>query len=111
MNKYTKGTVVLVEFPFTNLMETKKRPALVIAELDGEDLILCQITSTHRQDDYIVPLSQSDCKGGFLKENSLIRTNKIFTVDSAIINREICKINDDKIKAVEDKLVEIFVKR
>lgn len=102
---------MLVEFPFTNLMETKKRPALVIAELQGEDLILCQITSTHRQDDYIVPLSQSDCKGAFLKESSLIRTNKIFTMDSGIINREICKISDDKIKAVENKLIEIFTQR
>lgn len=40
-----KGDVVVVPFPFSDLTQAKWRPALVISALEGDDLILCQITS------------------------------------------------------------------
>jgi len=45
MERFVKGDIVVIPFPFSNLAQTKRRPALVIAELDGDDRILCQITS------------------------------------------------------------------
>ncbi len=45
MARFIKGGVVVVPFPFSDLTQTKRRPALVIAELEGDDIILCQITS------------------------------------------------------------------
>ena len=45
MARFVKGDVVVVPFPFSDLTQTKRRPALVIANLSGDDLILCQITS------------------------------------------------------------------
>ena len=45
MEKFVKGDVVVVPFPFSDLTEAKRRPALVLAELDKDDRILCQITS------------------------------------------------------------------
>ncbi|WP_292744967.1 type II toxin-antitoxin system PemK/MazF family toxin [Nostoc sp. NMS4] len=45
MAGFVKGDVVIVPFPFSDLTQTKRRPALVIATLQGNDLILCQITS------------------------------------------------------------------
>ena len=38
-----RGDVVVFNFPFSDLSQTKRRPALVIVALRGEDLILCQI--------------------------------------------------------------------
>jgi mRNA interferase MazF len=38
------GSVVLVPFPFSDLSNSKKRPALVVASADRGDWILCQIT-------------------------------------------------------------------
>jgi len=43
LEKFVKGDVVVVPFPFSDLTEAKRRPALVLAELDGDDRILCQI--------------------------------------------------------------------
>ncbi|HME56160.1 MAG TPA: hypothetical protein VKM55_28415 [Candidatus Lokiarchaeia archaeon] len=40
MAKFVKGDVVVVPFPFSNLSENKRRPALVVASLTGNDAIL-----------------------------------------------------------------------
>ena len=46
MGAFVKGDVVVTPFPFSDLRAAKKRPALVVATLAGNDvIILCQITS------------------------------------------------------------------
>ena len=45
MAKFVKGEVVVIPFPFSDLNQAKRRPALILAALEGDDLILCQITS------------------------------------------------------------------
>ncbi len=45
MGRFVKGDVVIMPFPFSDLSASKKRPALVVASLAGDDVILCQITS------------------------------------------------------------------
>jgi mRNA interferase MazF len=52
MGKPVVGEVVVLPFPQTNLQSGKRRPALVVADLSGDDLILCQITSKPRPDGY-----------------------------------------------------------
>jgi mRNA interferase MazF len=44
---YPTGSVVLVPFPFTDLSDRKRRPALVISPdgFDDEDVVFCAITS------------------------------------------------------------------
>lgn len=41
----TAGTIVLVRFPFSDLSQTKLRPAVVLADAGRGDWILCQVTS------------------------------------------------------------------
>ena len=50
MGKPIAGEVVVIPFPQSNLQPGKRRPALVVADLPGDDLILCQITSRARSD-------------------------------------------------------------
>jgi mRNA interferase MazF len=54
--KPVAGEIVVIPFPRTG----KRRPALVIADLPGADLILCQITSREHSDAFSVPLTSSD---------------------------------------------------
>ena len=55
MERFVKGDIVVIPFPFSDLTEAKRRPALVVAKLDGNDLILCQITSQLFRDRYAIP--------------------------------------------------------
>ncbi|MEN6379408.1 MAG: hypothetical protein ABFD15_07510 [Methanofastidiosum sp.] len=52
MGRFVKGDVVVVPFPFADLTDSKRRPALVIAGLIGNDILLCQITSQTINDNY-----------------------------------------------------------
>lgn len=42
---YQFGDVVLIAFPFTDLSETKKRPALVVLDADDNDVLVARINS------------------------------------------------------------------
>ncbi len=56
MARPVRGDVVVVPFPFSDLSQAKRRPALILADCKGEDLILCQITSRAVSDGYAVAL-------------------------------------------------------
>ncbi len=108
MEKPVKGDVVVVPFPFSDLSNAKRRPALVAASLDGDDVILCQITSKARNDTYSVPISSGDFASGGLPAESIIRPNRLFTADSQIILRKAGSILENKIREVENVIVKMF---
>ncbi|HUS88975.1 MAG TPA: hypothetical protein VMW91_06340 [Desulfosporosinus sp.] len=60
MARFVKGDVVVVPFPFSDLAQAKRRPALILAELGGDDRILCQITSQKVRDMYAIELDDSE---------------------------------------------------
>ncbi len=97
-------------FPFSDLSKSKKRPALVAANLEGDDIILCQITSEARVDCYSIVLTKSDFKQGGLNLTSLVRPNRLFTADKSIILYKIGSLKDSKIKEVEKNIIKIFKK-
>lgn len=103
-----KGDVVIFPFPFTDLTTVIKRPAIIIADLQGHDVILCQVTSKFKFDTYCLELEKADFVRGFLKKSSFIRTNKLFTAHRYLLQHKIGKINSKKIKQIENKLVDIF---
>jgi mRNA interferase MazF len=103
-----KGDVVVVLFPFSDLSNAKRRPALVISVLQGDDVILCQITSKLIKDGYAILLDDSDFVSGELRQVSNIRPNRIFTADQSIVLYRIGHINEDKLIEVTDKIIEII---
>jgi mRNA interferase MazF len=110
MGQFIKGQVVVVPFPFSDLSNYKRRPALVVTQLTGDDVILCQITSSSNQSDiYSIPLIDSDFESGKLDHASTIRPNRIFTADSNIIIRNVGLLTSQKVKEVVDKIIEIII--
>jgi mRNA interferase MazF len=105
-----KGDVVVVPFPFSDLTEAKRRPALVLAELDGEDRILCQITSQQFMDRYAVPIYESDFEEGSLRKTSIVRPNRIFTADRKIILYRAGHLKSDKINEVVTRIIDILTR-
>lgn len=108
MGRFVKGDVVVVPFPFSDLTMSKRRPALVLANLTGDDLILCQITSQTIRDAYAIELADDDYASGSLNRPSNIRPNRLFTADRHIVLYRSGHLKKEKIDEVVDTLVEIL---
>ena len=109
MGKPVVGEVVVVPFPQTNLQSGKRRPALVVADLPGDDVILCQITSQMRSDGLSVPLALTDFEKGRLAVDSFIRPNRLFTVEQSVILYAAGKVRDAKLSEVKAQIRKLFV--
>ncbi|PIN93613.1 growth inhibitor PemK [Candidatus Pacearchaeota archaeon CG10_big_fil_rev_8_21_14_0_10_31_24] len=110
MERFVKGEVVVLEFPYTDLSKTKKRPSLIVANLKGDNLILCQITGQSRPDPDLIDLKKEDFQTGELHRNSFIMPSFVFTIHKSKIDYVAGKIKQEKIKEVEKKLCEIFTR-
>jgi mRNA interferase MazF len=106
--KFVKGDVVVIPFPFSDLSQSKRRPALVVAPLEGNDAILCQITSKNIKDNYAISVEDTDFESGSLKQAGNIRPNRLFTADTHTILYRIGIIKKDKLNQVIEKVVEII---
>lgn len=108
MARFVKGDVIVVPFPFSDLTQTKRRPALVIAGLQGEDLILCQITSRLIRDQYAIAIESEDFESGTLRQSSNARPNRLFTAEEQIVLYKVGRLLSSKIDEVIAKIVEIL---
>lgn len=90
--------IVLVYFPFSDLSETKLRPAVVIAIPGGNNYLLCQITTKKRNVHmYEVPLARAACNGD-IRFDSNIYVDMIFTLHKSVIIKTLGSIADKNVK-------------
>jgi len=102
----TKGDIVLVPFPFTDLSGLKNRPALIL--VDGEsDITVSFITTQLKwQEDFDVKIAPSSTNG--LKRPSLIRLSKLATIDKDLVIGKLGNLLPDELTNVDKSLSKIF---
>jgi len=110
MERFVKGDVVILPFPYTDFSGTKKRPAVVVANLKGQNIILAQITTNQRNDEDSVSLRKKDFSSGSLSSDSFIMASLIFTADSSRISYKAGKLKSGKVREIQNKLVEVFTR-
>ncbi|MEK7558723.1 MAG: type II toxin-antitoxin system PemK/MazF family toxin [Patescibacteria group bacterium] len=93
MGKFAVGSIVLVTFPFSDLKGQKVRPALVLANVEFNNLILCQITSKPYSSKISIRLTSTDFATGGLPIVSYVRPDKLFTADTTIIKKTVGKLS------------------
>lgn len=108
MERFVKGDVVVLPFPFADLSETKRRPAMVVARADEIAIMLCQITSQIVNDPDAVRLDSTDFESGALRKSSNIRPNRLFTADERIILYRAGHIKPAKANEVVERIVGIL---
>ena len=110
MERFVKGDVVVLPFPYTDFSGAKKRPAVVIANIKGQNIILAQITTNQRNDEDLISLRKKDFSSGSLNSDSFIMASLIFTADSSRVSYRAWKIKFEKVKEVQNKLIEVFTR-
>lgn len=104
----TAGAVVLVRFPFSDLSQTKLRPAVVLADAGRGDLILCQVTSKSYGDIRAIKLEDSSFSTGSLRVLSYARPGKLFTANRDLILSEVATLQSQSLKQVVDAVVNLL---
>ncbi|MDN3581133.1 type II toxin-antitoxin system PemK/MazF family toxin [Mucilaginibacter flavus] len=107
MAGFVKGDIVVIPFPFSDLSGSKKRPAMVLADLPGDDIILCQITSQQSNDVYAVAIDNADFISGSLPVSSNVRPSRIFTADKKIILKKSGTLNSGCIAKISKTIVKL----
>ncbi len=108
MAKFVKGDVVIIPFPFSDLSGNKKRPALVLVDLAGDDIILCQITSQFGTDNLAIPITSYHFDSGSLPISSYIRPSRIFTADKNIIIKKTGTLKNEIVQTVVNKIITLL---
>jgi mRNA interferase MazF len=104
----TAGAVVLVRFPFSDLSQTKLRPAVVLADAGRGDWILCQVTSKPYGDTRAIKLEDTGFATGSLRVLSYARPGKLFTANRDLIVSEVATLKAQSLKQVVDAVVNLL---
>ena len=106
---YRFGDLVLIDFPFSDALASKRRPALVIFQDSEEDILLARITSKPKES--ILDVKLNDWKQSRLLFPSTLRLGKLATLSAHLIESKIGELSGkdqgDVISALE-KLIEVI---
>lgn len=102
------GAVVLLPFPFSDLSQSKLRPAVVLAAAGRGDWVLCQLTSKPYADANAVELTNRDFATGSLKLTSYARPGKLFTASESLIVSQVGELKPDSLRKIVDAVVALL---
>ena len=102
---YSKGDIIIISFPFSDLINAKKRPMVVLAQKGG-DIIGCAVTSNPNSEG--IPIESFE-EGG-LPLKSKIKYWQIHTFLRDLAVKRIAKISKSTHKELIKKINELFEK-
>lgn len=105
--KYNQGDIILLPYPYTDLSNTKQRPAVIISKnsVNKQNFIVAKITSVIRGDKFSFSIAPTDIDRE-LKYESEVRTNEIFTVSPTIIIKKFASFRKESLRRLTDSVKE-----
>ena len=101
-----KGDIVLLPFPFTDLSGGKTRPAIILISSE-EDVTVCFLTTQLKwYSEFDITVQPTETNG--LKKVSLIRLNKLATIDKDLIIGRIGILEVHYLEILNQNLIRIF---
>ncbi|MDP3912362.1 MAG: type II toxin-antitoxin system PemK/MazF family toxin [Bacteroidota bacterium] len=102
----SKGDIVLIPFPFSDLSGAKNRPAIILIETDDDVTVAFITTQLKWESQFDVLLQPSDFNG--LKKVSLIRLNKLATIDKDLVVGRLGSLEEPLMELLDRNLIRIF---
>ena len=94
------GDIVLTPFPYTDLSQATIRPGLILASLDMNDWVLCQITSSSQARARDIAIASGDMQSGRLTAGSHVRPERLITLNESVFQRTIGRLTDAKLAEI-----------
>lgn len=104
--EFQQRDIVLVHFPFTDLSQTKLRPALIVSANqapNSTDFVCVQITSRLVSDSLFMPLEKDMIEGSLLLVSG-IRLNKIFCLNEKLVVHKIAALTPSAFQLVLENI-------
>lgn len=106
MERLVKGDVLIVNYPFSQYVNYKKRPVLVVKVPKGEDIIVCQITGKPYENSVEIPIKIEDFQQGKLHVESYLRIDKILSIEKSLIEYKIGSLKQEKFDEILGKIID-----
>ena len=103
MEGFVKGEIIVIEFPFSDLKDVKRRPVLIVKVPKGEDIIVLQITGSSYEPSVEIKIVNNDFKNGSLKRDSFVRIDKIASIEKSLIKYKIGSLKQEKFNQILEK--------
>lgn len=104
--------IVLIPIPFTDLTSQKKRPAIIISSdkynETNEDIVVVALTSNIESRNFTITLTADDLEDGVLKVTSMIRVDKIYTLNKSIIIKTFGRVKPDILAKIKDSILKLI---
>lgn len=108
MSMFEPGSIVLVNFPFTDLQSSKVRPALVLTT-KGDDVIILGIFSKVPDKIREGWVKVDEAGPNFhltgLKKTSILKTEKITVIHRSLIRKELGRLPPELMQQVKKALL------
>ena len=110
MKNYSQGDIVFVPFPFSDKLESKKRPAVIISKnsINNPLFTIAKITSVIRNENYSFLIDNDSFTVNPLPKLCEVRTMEIFTIHKSEIIKKLTSFNPGPLKEILDKVKENF---
>ncbi len=98
---YKRGNILLIKFPFTTLVKSKKRPVLVVKSANEyNDFVCFQITSAPNQSN-LYAIDAANLIDGDLKLRSFVKYDKCFTLNTDLVDKKLATLSDVAMEEVK----------
>lgn len=101
-----KGDIVLIPFPFTDLLGSKNRPALVLVSTLEDVTVSFLTTQLKWKEKYDIIINPSAKNG--LKKESLLRLHKLATLNKNLAIGRIGDLEETHLKTLNRNLIALF---
>ena len=105
---FRSGEVVLIRFPFSDLSQTKLRPAVILADVGRGDWILSQVTSNPQIGTPFISLTDTSFATGSLRFVSYVLPGKLFTAHRTLIVAHLGTLKSDTFKEIVETVINIL---
>ena len=110
--KVKQKDLILLPYPFSNLKNSKVRPAIVISNDDfnkkSDDCIMIPLTTVIKDEPYSILITPKNLSSGKLLRLSRVRVDKIFTVEKKLIIVKVGTLNRSTFEKIKFEISKLF---
>lgn len=106
MTGFSFGEILLLKFPYSEGTGESKRPVLVLAQTDSQDIVVSKITSNKPRGSFDIKIN--DWKKVGLLFPSAIRVDKLATLSKGRVIKRLGTINITFNSKIKEKIKKVF---